>query len=160
MVSINLQNRHGKSSKAVTNDTEDIPEDSSAKRVVFSLLLSWPERKKPESSTQEKNSLKDNKRKREKKFETDKPGQKGSFKTTSNDGLRLPKRSRYSNDKNPNVGRPEESEKGKKSWNNSFSGGGGKRKTKVTSTAKDKAASHVPIGSSKSHKLQRKFKRN
>lgn len=88
------------------------------------------------------------------------PGQKGSLMSTSNDGLRLPKRSRYSNDKNPNVGRPEESEKGKKSWNNSFSGGGGKRKTKVTSTAKDKAASHVPIGSSKSHKLQRKFKRN
>ena len=82
------------------------------------------------------------------------PGQKGSLMSTSNDGLRLPKRSRYSNDKNPNVGRPEESEKGKKSWNKSFTGGGGKRKVKVTSTGKDKAASHVPIQPSKSHKLR------
>ncbi|KAL3034112.1 hypothetical protein AAZX31_02G174400 [Glycine max] len=147
-----LENRHGKSSEAVTNDTKNMPEDSSAKR---------PERRKPENSDNlEKNSLKDNKRKRDKKFETDMPGQKGSLMSTSNDGLRLPKRSRYSNDKNPNVGRPEESEKGKKSWNKSFTGGGGKRKVKVTSTGKDKAASHVPIQPSKSHKLQRKFKRN
>ncbi|KAK7392906.1 hypothetical protein VNO78_21356 [Psophocarpus tetragonolobus] len=143
-----LENRHGKSSEAVTNDTENMPVDSSSKRL---------ERRKPESSdTQEKSSFKDKKRKRDKKFETDMPGQKGPIKSTSSDGIRLPKRSRHSNDKNPNVGR-QEGRKGKKSWNKNFSGGGRKREVMVPSKAKDKTASHV---SSKSHKLNRKFERN
>ncbi|KAL2327048.1 hypothetical protein Fmac_020475 [Flemingia macrophylla] len=30
---LDLRNRHGKSSKAVTNDNENMPEDSSAKRL-------------------------------------------------------------------------------------------------------------------------------
>jgi len=34
MVTIDLQNRHGKSSEAVTNDSENIPEDSSTKKYV------------------------------------------------------------------------------------------------------------------------------
>ncbi|CAJ1967597.1 unnamed protein product [Sphenostylis stenocarpa] len=125
-----LENRHGKSSEAVTKDSENIPEDSSTTR---------PEWRKPErSTTPEKNSMKTKKRKRDNKFETDKPGQKGALKSTSNDGLSLPKRSRHSSAKNPNVRRPEKSRKGKKSGNKSFTGGGGK----MTNTAKDKAASN------------------
>ncbi|WVY97582.1 hypothetical protein V8G54_029733 [Vigna mungo] len=134
MVSIDLQNRHGKSSEAVTKDSENIPQDSSTKR---------PERRKPvRAATLDKDSIKSNKRKRDNKFETVKPGQKEPFKSTSNDGLRLPKRSR-----------PEESRKSKKSGNKSFIGGGGKRNVKMSSTQNFKAPS-------KSHKLKRKFQRN
>jgi len=125
------------------------------------LSLFRPEWRKPVSSaTPEKNSIKNKKRKRDNKFETVKPGQKEQFKSTSNDGLSLPKKSRHSNDKNPNVGRPEENRKGKKSGNRSFTGGGGKRNVKMTSTEKSKAASKVPTRPSKSHKLKRKFQRN
>ncbi|XP_014514666.1 RRP12-like protein isoform X1 [Vigna radiata var. radiata] len=129
-----LENRHGKSSEAVTKDSENIPQDSSTKR------SEW--RKPLRAATPDKDSIKSNKRKRDNKFETVKPGQKEPFKSTSNDGLRLPKRSR-----------PEESRKGKKSGNKSFVGGGGKRNVKMSSTQNFKA-------SSKSHKLKRKFQRN
>ncbi|KAK8468212.1 hypothetical protein PHAVU_007G252200 [Phaseolus vulgaris] len=146
-----LENRHGKSSEAVTNDSENIPEDSSTKK---------PEWRKPvRSATPEKNSVK-NKRKRDNKFETVKPGQKEPFKSASNDGLSLPKRSRHSNDKSPNDKRPEENRKGKNGGNKSFTGGGGKRNVKMTSTEKYKPASEVPTRPSKSQKLKRKFQRN
>ncbi|KAK7355184.1 hypothetical protein VNO80_14432 [Phaseolus coccineus] len=147
-----LENRHGKSSEAVTNDSENIPEDSSPKK---------PEWRKPvRSATPEKNSVKNKKRKRDNKFETVKPGQKEPFKSASNDGLSLPKRSRHSNDKSPNVGRPDENRKGKKGGNKSFTGGGGKRNVKMTSTEKYKAASKLPTRPSKSQKLKRKFQGN
>lgn len=147
-----LENRHGKSSEAVTNDTENIPEDSSDQRSKL--------RKPGSSDTHDNNLIKNKRRKWDKKFETDMPSQKRPFKSTSNDGLRLPKRCRYSNDKNSNVGRSEESRKGKKSWDKSFAGGGGKRNVKVTSVVKDKTSSHVPTRPSKSQKLKRKFERN
>lgn len=111
--------------------------------VLFFLTLFRSEWRKPlRAATPDKDSIKSNKRKRDNKFETVKPGQKEPFKSTSNDGLRLPKRSR-----------PEESRKGKKSGNKSFVGGGGKRNVKMSSTQNFKA-------SSKSHKLKRKFQRN
>ncbi|XP_027365782.1 RRP12-like protein [Abrus precatorius] len=145
-----LENRHGKSSEAVTNDTENMPEDSSAKR------LKW--RKSESSDTQEKNSVKHKKRKRDKKFETDMPFKKEPRKSTSNDGFRLPKRSKHSNDKNSNVGRLEENKKGMKSQNNRFTEVGGKRKVKLTSM-KDKTASYASVRPPKPQKLKRKFKR-
>lgn len=43
MVPIELQNRHGKSSEAVANDTEDMPEDSSARG--YNLNLNFCEKK-------------------------------------------------------------------------------------------------------------------
>ncbi|QCE05275.1 ribosomal RNA-processing protein 12 [Vigna unguiculata] len=136
-----LENRHGKSSEAGTKDSENIPQDSSTKR---------PEWRKPvRAATSDKDSIKNNKRKRDNKFETAKPWHKEPFKSTSNDGLSLPKRSR-----------PEESRKGKKSGNKSFIGGGGKRNVKMSSTEKNKAAPKVPTRPSKSHKLKGKFQRN
>lgn len=83
---------------------------------------------------------------------------KGPSKSTSNDEFRLAKRSRHSNDTNSNV-RSEGSKKGNKSQFKSFTQGGGNRNVKP-GTEKDKAASNVGKGASKSNKLKRKFKRN
>ncbi|XP_061371507.1 uncharacterized protein LOC133314080 [Gastrolobium bilobum] len=146
-----LENRHGKSSEAVTNDAENMPEDSSTKG------LEW--RKPRSSDSQDKDSVRHKKRKREKKFETNLPSKNETLKSTSIDELRA-KRSRHSKYKKSNVGRSEGSKKGNKNGYKSFTEGGEKRKVNLTSTDKDKAASHIPIRASKSPKLKRKFKRN
>ncbi|KAL2327043.1 hypothetical protein Fmac_020470 [Flemingia macrophylla] len=141
------ENRHGKSSEAVSNDNENMPEDSSAKST------KW---RKPDSSgTQEKKWINNKKRKWGKKFETDMPSKKEPLKSTSSDGLRLTKRIRHSDNKNSNVESSEGSKKGKKSWNKNYSV---KRKVKLTSTEKDKIASRVRP--SKSLQLKRKFHGN
>ncbi|KAK7278926.1 hypothetical protein RJT34_23965 [Clitoria ternatea] len=133
-----LENRHGKSSKAVSEDTKNVPDDSTTKR---------PNQRKSESSgTQEKNSVKHKKRKWDNKFERDMPSRKEPFKSTRNDGLRSPKRIRHSNNQTSNFARSEGSKKGKKSWSRSFTEGGMKRKAKPS-----------PF---KSHMQKKKFKRN
>ncbi|KAI5396721.1 uncharacterized protein LOC127092073 isoform X1 [Lathyrus oleraceus] len=143
-----LENRHGKSNEAATNDTENTPEVSAAK---------GPERRKHNNrDTQEKDSFQQKKRKN--KFERHLSSNKGPSKSTSNDEFRLAKRSRHSNDTNSNV-RSEGSKKGNKSQFKSFTQGGGNRNVKP-GTEKDKAASNVGKGASKSNKLKRKFKRN
>ncbi|KAK7267351.1 hypothetical protein RIF29_20020 [Crotalaria pallida] len=138
-----FENRHGKSSKAVTDDAEDMPENSSTK---------GPERRKSKSSDSQQNDTA-----KYKKRTWEKNNQKG---WSSNDESRLAKRSRHSDDKNSNAGKSEGSKTGKKSQYKSSTDSGGQRKLKPTSTWKGKAASRGPIRANKSHQSKRKFKRN
>ncbi|XP_058723958.1 uncharacterized protein LOC131595592 [Vicia villosa] len=144
-----LENRHGKSNEAATNDTENTPEVSAAK---------GPERRKHNArDTQERDSFQQKKRKN--KFERDLSSNKGPSKSTSNDEFRLAKRSRHSNDTNSNI-RSEGSKKGNKSQFKSFTQDGSNRNVKPQGTEKDKGASNGRKGASKSNKLKRKFEKN
>ncbi|XP_019453105.1 PREDICTED: RRP12-like protein [Lupinus angustifolius] len=138
-----LENRRGKSSKSISDDAEDIPDNSSAK---------GPEwRKFKSSDSQEKDTGKHRKRDGEKNF--------GSG-WASNEESRFAKRSRHSNDRNSNAGKSEgNSNKGNKRQYKSFNEGGD-RKPKSTNTWKDKSASHVPVRGNKFSKSKGKFKRN
>lgn len=78
---------------------------------------------------------------------------------SSNDELNLPKRARQSYNKKSKIEGQEGSEKGKKSKYKGLTNGG-KRKIKLMSTEKNKAASHGPMRASKSHKPKGKFKRS
>ncbi|MED6184362.1 hypothetical protein PIB30_046702 [Stylosanthes scabra] len=147
-----LESRHGKSSEANSNGTENIPEDSS---------VEGPNSRKPKSSdTQGVTSVKHKKIKRDKKFDSDLPSKNEPHEFTRDHGLGLVKRRRHSSDKNSHGGKSEGSKTFKKNQHKSLTKSGGKRKVKATNTEKDKAATHAPKQVSKPEALKRKFKRN
>ncbi|KAF7819035.1 RRP12-like protein [Senna tora] len=145
-----MQNRHGRSSaveNVTKNDTENIPEESSTK---------GPKQRKPNiMHSQENDSGKSKKRKREKKFENRVSSLNNPLKTSNNDDSSFAKRGRHSFNKNSKIQEQGGNKKGKGSKYNGPTSGW-KRKIKPMST-KDKAASDGPLRASKTHK-KGKFK--